>query len=140
MGTKFSLSLITVAATVGVTPAYAGDIQAAGPPPLLVAVEAMPQAVVVIEPVSAGADIANPVPLADGDLDELRGGESLVVGNQTLVAITSGNVIAGDYTAGSVSLSDFALSNFNGIGNLLINTGGQVSLQTGMNLIINVGE
>ena len=60
--------------------------------------------------------------------------------NQTLVAITSGNVIAGDYVAGNVSLSDNALSNFSGIGNVLINTGAQVSLQTGMNVTINVGE
>jgi hypothetical protein len=77
-------------------------------------------------------------PLTDDALGQLRGGESLTVANQTLVAITSGNVMNGDYTAGSVSLSDFALSNFNGVGNLLINTGAQVSLQTGMNLTINV--
>jgi len=78
--------------------------------------------------------------LTDDELGKLRGGESLIVSNQTLVAITSGNVLNGDYTAGSVSLSDFALSNFNGIGNLTINTGGQVSVQTGMNLTINVGN
>ena len=78
--------------------------------------------------------------LGDDELGELRGGEGVVVANQTLVAITSGNVIAGDYSAGSVSLSDHALSNFNGLGNLLINTGAQVSLQTGMNLTINVGD
>lgn len=78
--------------------------------------------------------------LTDSQLADLRGGEALVVSNQTLTAITSGNVINGNYTAGNVSLSDQALSNFNGVGNLLINTGAQVSLQTGMNLTINVGE
>jgi len=85
-------------------------------------------------------DLGDPAQLSDDELTELRGGEGLVVANQTLVAITSGNVISGDYVAGNVTLSDFALSNFNGVGNMLINTGGQVSLQTGMNLTINVGE
>ncbi len=78
-------------------------------------------------------------PVSDETLVTLRGGESLTLANQTLVAITSGNVINGDYVAGSVTLSDYTLSNFNGLGNVLINTGAQVSLQTGMNLTINVG-
>jgi len=81
-----------------------------------------------------------PIALPDSALGELRGGESMVVTNQTLVAITSGNVINGDYAAGNVSISDNALSNFNGLGNLLINTGAQVSLQTGMNVTINVNQ
>ena len=78
--------------------------------------------------------------LSDSELGEIRGGEVKVVSNQTLVAITSGNVINGNYTAGNVTLSDNALSNFTGVGNLVINTGGQVSLQSGMNLTINVGN
>ncbi|HET8750744.1 MAG TPA: hypothetical protein VFM42_08390 [Sphingomicrobium sp.] len=85
-------------------------------------------------------DAAGPAALSDEALGQLRGGESLVVTNQTLVAITSGNVITGDYAAGNVSISDNALSNFNGLGNLLINTGAQVSLQTGMNVTINVNQ
>ena len=78
--------------------------------------------------------------LSDSDLDKLRGGQEIVLTNQTLTAITSGNVINGNFTAGNVSISDFALSNFNGIGNLLINTGAQDSLQTGMNLTVNVNQ
>ena len=78
--------------------------------------------------------------LNDDELGELRGGEGMIITNQTLVAITSGNVINGDYIAGNISLSDFALSNFNGLGNMLINSGAQVSLQTGMNVTINVGD
>jgi hypothetical protein len=78
--------------------------------------------------------------LSDSELSTLRGGEALVISNQTLTAITTGNVITGNYSAGNVSLSDHALSSFNGVGNLLINTGGQVSLQSGMNLTINVGD
>lgn len=77
--------------------------------------------------------------LSNAELDTQRGGETLVITSQTMNAITSGNVM-GDYSAGDVSLSDFALSNFNGVGNLLINTGAQVSLQSGMNLTINLGN
>ncbi|MGH6634041.1 hypothetical protein [Sphingopyxis sp.] len=78
--------------------------------------------------------------LNDNELDTLRGGQSIVITNQTLDSLVSGNVLNGDYTAGSVTLSDFALSNFNGVGNLLINTGAQVSAQSGMNLTINLGD
>ena len=76
--------------------------------------------------------------LQAAELDAQRGGESVVVGNQTLTAITTGNVLNGDYTAGSVTLSDSAFANFNGLGNLAINTGAQVSLQSGMNVTINI--
>lgn len=75
---------------------------------------------------------------SDAELGAARG-QGIIVTNQTLTAITSGNVIGGDYVAGNVSLGDNALQNFNGVGNLLINTGAQVSLQTGMNITINVG-
>jgi len=78
--------------------------------------------------------------LNDSELDTQRGGQSLVITNQTMDSIVSGNVLKGDYTAGAVTLSDFALSNFNGVGNLLINTGAQVSAQSGMNLTINLGD
>jgi hypothetical protein len=76
--------------------------------------------------------------LSDDDLGLLRGGEVLVVTDQTLLAVTSGNVINGDYAAGSISLSDFSLSNFTGVGNLMFNSGAQNSLQSGINLTINV--
>ncbi len=78
--------------------------------------------------------------MSDTELNAQRGGEALVVTNQTLTAITQGNVLNGGFLAGNVSLSDSALSSFNGVGNILINTGAQVSLQTGMNLTINIGE
>jgi hypothetical protein len=78
--------------------------------------------------------------LSNAELSQQRGGEQLIVTNQTLTAITQGNVLNGDFLAGDVTLSDSALSSFNGVGNILINTGAQVSLQTGMNLTINIGE
>lgn len=78
--------------------------------------------------------------LNDAELDTQRGGQSIVITNQTMESLVSGNILNGDYSAGSVALSDFALSNFNGVGNLLINTGAFVSAQSGMNLTINLGD
>ncbi len=71
------------------------------------------------------------------ELSEARGGTSIVVNNQTLTAITSGNSID-DYLAGTINLSDNALSSFSGVGNFLFNTGAQNSLQTGMTLTITI--
>jgi hypothetical protein len=76
--------------------------------------------------------------ISDGDLGELRGGDAIVVGTQTLTAINSGTVINGNYTAGNIRISDNALSNFNGLGNLVINTGAQNNLQSAMNVTINI--
>jgi hypothetical protein len=78
--------------------------------------------------------------LSDSDLEEHRGGESIAVSNQTLKAITSGNIINGDVAAGAINIAGGSLSNFSGIGNFAINTGAQVSLQSGMNLTINIGQ
>lgn len=78
--------------------------------------------------------------LNDSELDTQRGGQVAGYANQTMDSIVSGSILKGDYTAGAVTLSDFALSNFNGVGNLLINTGAQVSAQSGMNLTINLGD
>lgn len=76
--------------------------------------------------------------VGEDDLGELRGGQSLVLANQTMQALTAGNTIGGDNIAGAVNVADNALSNFNGLGNIMINTGSQVNLQSGMNITINV--
>ena len=134
MSSKSILLLMACAAGAAASPAIAAvpvDV------PLIDAITLVPATVDIAV---AEVTIAEPGELDDDELTALRGGESLIVSNQTLTAITSGNVINGNYTAGSVALSDQALSSFNGVGNLLINTGGQVALQTGMNLTINVGE
>lgn len=81
--------------------------------------------------------IENDADLSDEELDSARGGATIVVGNQTLNAVNSGGVINGDFSAGSINLSDNALTNFNGFGNLVINTGAQNNLQSGMNVTIN---
>lgn len=112
------------------------------PPPEAVAprvVEAIPAETYAAPAIAVRPERKSPM-LKDKELDTLRGGQSLVITNQTMDSIVSGNVLKGDYTAGAVTLSDFALSNFNGVGNLLINTGAQVSAQSGMNLTINLGD
>lgn len=104
---------------------------------------ASPEAAAAASPAatsSAADPFAQAVTLSDADLAEHRGGESIAVANQTLKAITSGNIINGNVAAGPITLSDGALSNFNGVGNFAINTGAQVSLQSGMNLTINISQ
>ena len=91
----------------------------------------------VVIDMPALSDVENDGDLSDEELDAARGGSTIVVGNQTLNAVNSGGVINGDFSAGSISLSDNALTNFNGFGNLVINTGAQNNLQSGMNVTIN---
>lgn len=77
--------------------------------------------------------------LSLGELAELRGGETIVVNNQVLQGLTAGTLL-GDYTAGTISLSENALSNFNGVGNFVINTGALNTLQAGMTLTVNIDQ
>lgn len=83
-------------------------------------------------------DAALPILLSEAELATTRGGQTLIINNQTLKAITSGNVIGGDYVAGDISFNDDAFANFAGIGNFTINTGAQNNLQTAMILTVNV--
>lgn len=74
------------------------------------------------------------------ELSEQRGGSTFIVNNQTLLGIVQGNVVGGDYVAGQVALSDSALSNFNGLLSLAINTGLQSNIISGMAVTINLGD
>lgn len=113
-------------------PAYAAD-EADSAAPAAAAIEAATPS----QPAAADDEFEA---VDDSVLTDMRGGDGMIITDQTLIAVTTGNVITGDYVAGNVTLSDSALSSFNGFGNLLINTGAQVSLQTGMNVTINVGD
>lgn len=111
----------------------------AGFPALTIASEPAPPTVplaivVTVEPVTENEAVA------DEDLLGLRGGQALVIANQTMTAINTGSVLNGDYTAGSISFSDNALANFNGFGNVVVNTGAQNNLQSGLNLTINIAD
>ncbi len=103
---------------------------------------AFPQLAIAAEPNAApeAHEVLPAATLSDDLLDAERGGEAIIVSNQALTAISEGSTINGDYSAGTISLSDNALSNFNGIGNLVINTGAQNNLQSGMNVTINIAN
>ncbi len=96
--------------------------------------------------VSSLVSVAQPVnsvdvpSLVDSDLDQERGGQAIIVSNQSLTAISQGSVLNGSFQAGAVSISDNAFSNFNGIGNIMINTGALNNLQSGMNVTINISN
>jgi hypothetical protein len=115
---------------VALVDALAAETEAADPDVNMVA---------IVDALVAEADTQLAVnELSDDDLGDQRGGQALVVGTQTLSAISSGSILNGNYNAGAVNISDNALSNFNGIGNVVINTGAQNTLQSGMNLVINI--
>jgi hypothetical protein len=143
---KSKLPFYAAMLLLSATSARAEDAAKVEAQPLEAALEASADAVPSAEPVPSPAEapeaglFASFEALNESELGELRGGQTIIVGNQTLTAVTRGNILNGDYQAGAVTLSDNALSNFNGVGNLAINTGAQVSLQSGMNLIINVGR
>jgi hypothetical protein len=106
-------------------------------------VESQPDAIAAIVEPTATPENAPPETnneLSDDALNEMRGGQAIVIGNQTLNATNSGSVLNGNYTAGSVALTDNALSSFNGLGNILINTGAQNNLQSAMNVTINFSQ
>lgn len=145
--TTHFVAMTIIAATAFPDMAYAEDVEGSANP------------IVAIEPTVSAVDVgANEQPnvavlvdapvliardaniLADDDLLQLRGGHAIVVGNQTLTAISNGNAFTGNYTAGSIALADNALSNFNGLGNLVINTGAQNNLQSAMNVTINFAQ
>ena len=85
-------------------------------------------------------------PVASNDLGAQRGGENDVVNSfnttttldsqQSLTAVNSGNSISaeGDVTSGSVTIASDAMSNLNGMTNVVINSAPQSNVQGGMTL------
>lgn len=82
-------------------------------------------------------DDSLPLLLDEEELADTRGMATIVINQQQLDGVVSGNSL-GDYVAGSILLSDNALSNFTGVGNFLFNTGAQNNLQAGMTLTITI--
>ncbi len=74
------------------------------------------------------------------ELNALRGGTQIAINEQTFNSDNTGNTINGDFTAGDVNLSDNSLSSFNGLGNIVINTGAQSALQAGLAVTINITD
>jgi hypothetical protein len=81
--------------------------------------------------------------LADADLGDAeqsgRGDGAISLTDQDLTAISTGNTItAGTVGSGNISMSDAALSDFNGIGNFTFNTGHNNNLQSSMSVTVIV--
>jgi hypothetical protein len=74
------------------------------------------------------------------DMDALAGGDGVdvvVITDQTLNAVNSGNTVTGDVVgSGQVTLGSGAFSGYSGLGNFVINTGHNNNLQSTMNVSI----
>ena len=83
---------------------------------------------------------SGPTPLSTSELDGLAGGDggvAVAVANQRLTAVNTGNRITADQVVtGSVSLDGNALSNFSGLGNIVVNTGNNNNLQSSLSVSI----
>lgn len=90
-------------------------------------------------PATTAQQPASPLMSMD-ELGELRGGTQIAITDQTFSSENTGNTINGDVTAGDINLSDNSLSSFNGLGNIVMNTGAQASLQAGMAVTINITD
>jgi hypothetical protein len=122
IGSLCGLSLLALGATA----------QAAEPP-------AKPEAAAAAATATVDAAKAAPTKLDAGDLAKLSGGKEVVTSltDQDLTAINTGNTIsAGTVGSGNISLSGGALSNFNGVGNVVVNTGHNNNLQSSMSVTV----
>jgi hypothetical protein len=93
----------------------------------------------VAAPASAPAAPAAAAKLNVDDLAKLSGGKEVVssLTDQDLTAINTGNTItATTVGSGNISLSGGALSNFNGVGNFVMNTGHNNNLQSSMSVTV----
>lgn len=62
------------------------------------------------------------------------------VSDQELTAVSSGNsIVANTVGSGSISLQGNAFSAFNGVGNIMMNTGHNNNLQSSMSVTVIVG-
>jgi hypothetical protein len=88
---------------------------------------------------TSSGDLSEPA-LGTEDLDALAGegiGDLNVITGQTLTAITAGNTInAGTVGSGAITLDQNAFSGFDGIGNFVINSGHNNTLQSSLSVSI----
>ncbi|HEY4031157.1 MAG TPA: hypothetical protein VGM25_12485 [Caulobacteraceae bacterium] len=77
-------------------------------------------------------------PISDTDLQDLSGGQAAAVNDQQLKAVTSDNSVnaLGNITNGPVTLNAGAFSGFSGLGNFVVNTGNNNTLQGSMSVTI----
>jgi hypothetical protein len=99
-------------------------------------------------PARASSDVLATPPAAGGFLSDAeladaehsgRGPAAVALTDQDLTAVSTGNTItAGTVGSGNISMSDAALSDFNGIGNFTFNTGHNNTLQSSMSVTVIV--
>lgn len=77
-------------------------------------------------------------PVSDAELQGLSGGQAVAVNEQQLKSMTTDNSVnaLGNVTNGPVNLSANAFSGFSGLGNFVINTGNNNTLQGSMSVNI----
>jgi hypothetical protein len=79
-------------------------------------------------------------PLSPEDMEAATGGQGVsveVLTHQQLSGVTSGNTVtAGTLTSGQVTFGAGALDGFHGVGNFVINTGANNTLQGAINISI----
>lgn len=80
-------------------------------------------------------------PQSDDTLAALSGGTavntSVALTEQDLTAVNTGNTIsAGVVTTGAITVRDNAFSGFNGVGNVIMNTGNNNNLQSSMSVTV----
>lgn len=80
---------------------------------------------------TAAGDFPDAAPMTETDLDTARGGQGVYLDStQVLNATSVGNSVnANEVGSGSIELDDNALSNFNGVANVVVNTGHNNTLQ-----------
>jgi hypothetical protein len=80
------------------------------------------------------------IALSEADLAALSGGEKITVSllsNQQLTGTTTGNTITADtLNTGAITFGQQALGNYAGVGNFVINTGANNTLQGAINISI----
>ena len=83
---------------------------------------------------------ASPAPLSAEEMSSVHAGADTkvtVLTTQQLTGTTSGNSItAGTVTSGAIGFSPDALSGFSGVGNFVVNTGANNTLQGSINISI----
>jgi hypothetical protein len=77
-------------------------------------------------------------PVSDTELQDLSGGQAIAINEQQLKSVTSDNSVnaLGNVTNGPVNLSPGAFAGFAGLGNFVINTGNNNTLQGSMSVNI----
>jgi hypothetical protein len=88
----------------------------------------------------AATTITDPPALSDDDLAALRGAQHVtmtVATEQAQTAISTDNSVSADSIVnGDIVIDDGALSDFNGIGNFVFNTGNNSTLQGNLSVIV----